>query len=399
MISVRCVDDRIATEGGFLAQAFVDPCRRKPEGGFRRVQAGKLDLVAARIHHQQLADIDVAATGFDFLDANDVAVGVELNIVEDSDRWHDETHVACDLAPQGLDLVGELLVILAVDQRQQCIADFQAQFVHPQGSADWLLSHGNGRGFPFLRVDDVVGRLLSRFLQIEGKAARAAREQQEGNGREARQQGHGSHHEGRHAQRLRVARKLIEQRLVGRAFNTGFRHEQAGRGRHNQCRDLADETVADRQQRIGVSCIAEAQVVLRDPDDDATDNIDEGNQQTGHGVAANEFGGTVHGAEERALLFEIGAPGARLVLVDQSGREVGIDGHLLARHRVEGEACRDFGDTSRAFRDDDEVDDDQDCKDDNPDNEVALHHEVAEGLDDLAGAVGAFMSLAENEAR
>ena len=50
------------------------------------------------------------------------------------------------------------------------------------------------------------------------------------------------------------------------------------------------------------------------------------------------------------------APG----LVDQAGRQVGVDRHLLAGHGVEGEARRDFGDAARALGDDDEVHDHQD---------------------------------------
>ena len=36
------------------------------------------------------------------------------------------------------------------------------------------------------------------------------------------------------------------------------------------------------------------------------------------------------------------APGARVVLVDQAGREISVDRHLLARHGVEVEARRDL---------------------------------------------------------
>ena len=65
------------------------------------------------------------------------------------------------------------------------------------------------------------------------------------------------------------------------------------------------------------------------------------------------------------------APRAGLVLVDQAGREIGVDRHLLAGHGVEGEARRDFGDAARALGDDDEVHDHQDDEDDDADDEVA----------------------------
>src|SRR4051794_17874042 len=85
---------------------------------------------------------------------------------------------------------------------------------------------------------------------------------------------------------------------------------------------------------------------------------------------------------EGGLVLERLAALARGLLVDEPGREVGVDRHLLARHGVEREARRDLGDAPRAFRDDDEVHDDQDREHDDADDEVARHHEMAEGLDD-----------------
>ena len=87
------------------------------------------------------------------------------------------------------------------------------------------------------------------------------------------------------------------------------------------------------------------------------------------------------------------------LLVDQAGREVGVDRHLLAGHGVEVEARRDFGDTARALGDDDEVHDHQDRKDDDADDEIAAHHEAAEGLDDVAGGVRALMAARQDQPR
>src|SRR5882672_5308755 len=75
------------------------------------------------------------------------------------------------------------------------------------------------------------------------------------------------------------------------------------------------------------------------------------------------------------------APTTGLGLVDHAGRQVGVDRHLLAAHRVEVEAGGDFGDTAGALGDDDEIHDHQDHEDDDADDEIAAHHEIAEGLD------------------
>ena len=145
--------------------------------------------------------------------------------------------------------------------------------------------------------------------------------------------------------------------------------------------------------------VGEGQALLGDADDHAADDVDEDDQQAGDGVAAHELGGAVHGAEEAAFVLELLAAAARLVLVDQAGGQIGVDRHLLAGHGVEVEARRHFGDAAGALGDDDEVDDHQDGEDDDADDEIAAHDEIAEGLDDVAGGVGAFVAVRQDQAR
>ena len=145
--------------------------------------------------------------------------------------------------------------------------------------------------------------------------------------------------------------------------------------------------------------VGKAQALLRDADDHAADHIDEHHQQAGDGVAAHEFRGAVHGAEEAAFVFQRLAPPPRLVLVDRAGGQLGVDRHLLARHGVEVEARRHLGDAAGALGDDDEVHDHQDDEDDDADDEVAGHDEIAEGLDDVAGGVGAFVAVRQDQPR
>ena len=85
------------------------------------------------------------------------------------------------------------------------------------------------------------------------------------------------------------------------------------------------------------------------------------------------------------------------VLVDQAGREIGVDRHLLAGHGIQSEAGRDLGDAARALGDHDEVDDHQDREDDDADDEVAAHDEAAEGLDDVAGGGGALVAVGQDQ--
>ena len=104
-------------------------------------------------------------------------------------------------------------------------------------------------------------------------------------------------------------------------------------------------------------------------------------------------------AEEVGFFAHLGAAAARFLLVDQAGVEVGVDRHLLARHRVQREARADLGDALGALGDDDEVDDHQDREDDQADREVAADQEVAEGLDHLAGRGRAGVAVDQHHAR
>ena len=193
--------------------------------------------------------------------------------------------------------------------------------------------------------------------------------------------------------------ELAEERLVGRAAGARLRHEQAGAGRDDEGGDLRHEPVADRQQRVGLRRGREGQILLRDADDDAGDDVDEGDDEAGDRVAANEFRGAVHGAVEIAFVLEIAPALPRLRLVDEAGREIGVDRHLLARHAVQAEARGDFGDASRTLGDDDEIHHDEDREHDHADDEIAAHHEIAEGLDDVAGGGRALVPMAQDETR
>ncbi len=244
----------------------------------------------------------------------------------------------------------------------------------------------------------VVAVSLLRLSTMKASAVAPDAERQERDQRNARQQCHKHHHRARHAERLGVAGELGEQRLVGGAGDAGLGDEQAGGGGDDQRRHLRHQTVADGEDGVGMRRIGERQALLGDADDHAADDVDEDDQQAGNGIAAHELGGAVHGAEKAAFVLERLAAASRFVLVDEAGGEVGVDRHLLAGHGVQVEARGDFGDAPRALGDDDEIHDHQNRKDDDADDEIAAHHEIAERLDDVAGGVGAFMTVGQDEA-
>ena len=285
------------------------------------------------------------------------------------------------------------------DQGQQPVAQLEPQVVDFEGRGYGFF----GRRRRFDRVFDLpaVRFLLLRFPlgDVPRRPSRDAGEEQKRHHGYARQERQRAEQDGTQGQGPGLAAELPEQGLLRWAADARLGDHQTGGGGDDQGRDLRDQAVAHREARIGVGRLGEAKALLGDADDHAADDVDERDQQTGDGIAAHELCGAVHGAEEGAFVLQRPAPGARLVFVDQSGRQVGVDGHLLARHGVKGEAGGNLGDAARTLGDDDEVDDDQDAEDDDADDEVAAHDKAAEGLDDAPGGVGSFVAVGENQPR
>src|SRR5690606_26045460 len=141
-----------------------------------------------------------------------------------------------------------------------------------------------------------------------------------------------------------------------------------------------------------------AHAVLHHANQQAADDVDEQDQDAGDGIAADEFGGTVHGAVEIGLGGDFHATLARLFLGDQAGVEVGVDRHLLARQGVKGETRRNLGHSTGALGHHHEIDDGENGEDDDADGVVAADHKLAEGLDHRAGGAGAGVPFHQHHA-
>ena len=111
-----------------------DPGGGQAEGRLGGVGAGQVDGQALGIHDQEGAGEQLALAGIEFLDADAVLVGAQLHVVQDAHGGHDEAHLLRQLAAQRLDLVGDAVALHVVDQRQQAIAQFDAQQVERQSA-------------------------------------------------------------------------------------------------------------------------------------------------------------------------------------------------------------------------------------------------------------------------
>jgi hypothetical protein len=299
-------------------------------------------------------------------------------------------------------LLGQAVATVgAVDERQQRIAQLDLEIVDLQRGCDRLFRSTCGSGS---RGSGQRGGFGGRggtlaLTRRPRQRRRAAGQPEEGKHRNARQQPEHQHHGGRHAERLWIAGKLLHQRFVGGAADARFRNQQTGGGGDDQCRHLRHQAVADREQRIGVRGLSKREALLDHADNDSANDVDEYDQEARDRVAAHEFRRAVHRAEEAAFVFQRLAPLLCDFLVDQPCRQVGIDRHLLARHGVKMEARCDFGDAPRAFGDDDEIHDHQNPEDDNSDHEIAAHHEIAEGFDDVAGGGRTLVAARQDQPR
>ena len=127
----RGIDDREAAQFGFVAQGWFDPGGRQAESGLGGVIARQVDLVAIGVHHHELVGINLPGACLDFLDAHLVVVRLELHVVQNAHRRHDEAQFERKLTTQRLDLLGQPVIAMLVflDQAQQAIAQLELEVV------------------------------------------------------------------------------------------------------------------------------------------------------------------------------------------------------------------------------------------------------------------------------
>ena len=192
-------------------------------------------------------------------------------------------------------------------------------------------------------------------------------------------------------------------KLAGQVHANGFvrggaRHDQAARDRNQQRRDHGHQAIAHGENRVGFQRVLERNVELEDADQKSGEDIDGGDQNGGQRVALAEARRAVHRAVEFRFLGDHFAARAGLLLVDQPGVQVRVDGHLLAGHGVQGEARGDFRGAHRAVVDHQILNRDQRDEDDEADHVIAAHDELPERCDHAAGRGRAFVSVQQNPA-
>ena len=312
-------------------------------------------------------------------------------------RRNQETDLLSEFLADAADAAQQFAVLRFVDQRNQPIADFQTEHVERRhvGPARLLRF---GRHHRRRRYRNRLGGTRAAVHFPRQRTEADGQQQENEIGHAGNQSEHADDRCGQpdHARIVEELGKKLLRDVLGVA---NARHHHARGNRDDQRRDLGHQTVADRQQRVSLGRCPDVEIVLQHTDEQSAEDVDEHNQDAGDGVAADELRRAVHRAEEIGLVGDRRAPFARFVLADQSGVEVGVDRHLLARHRIEREACGDFGDAAGALGDHDKIDDHQNRKNDDADRVVAADQEVAKSVDHLSGGARAGMAFEQHDAR
>ena len=136
--------------------------------------------------------------------------------------------------------------------------------------------------------------------------------------------------------------------------------------------------------------------MLHHADANTAQQVDDQYQNTRNGIASNKLRGTVHRTVEVSLLRNFAAAVARLILIDQTGIEVGINRHLLAGHCVQCKARAYFRNTPRTLRDYNEVNDDKNQKDNDTNNVVTTNDNLTEGLNYLTGGIATLVPVQQH---
>ncbi len=304
-----------------------------------------------------------------------------LNVVADAHGGDDDAEVEGDLSANHADAIEEIAALGGVHEPHQAVADFQLHRVQVEDLFDFVR-------FFFCGFVFFVGGGGGEFLL----APRHRHRQQGATGSQHEQRAlgqAGEHHQhDEHAgdeQGLGLGENLADDLFAEIILAAGAGDDQARGQGNDESGDLADQAVADGQFGVECEAIEQGPVVLEHADVQAAQDVDEGDDDAGDGVAAHEFAGAIHGAVEIGLLCDVGAAFSRFGFVDDSGVEVGVDGHLFAGHRVQGESSGNFGNSRGAFGDDGKLDDHDDDEDDDADGQGTLGDEIGEGVDDFAG--------------
>ena len=191
-------------------------------------------------------------------------VGLQLHAVAHVHRRHDEAELRGDLPADHRDAIEEIAALRRVDERDEPVADLDLERIHDKQAR------------PPVRVRDGASRSASmrrrRFARFRRRSCERASDQPSAAGAAPPSARNGtvgrpgtSPSEASIPAATSTARGfrktwLHDVRCPGRSPPRGARHQDAGRGRDDERRNLRDEAVADRERAC--RCAAPRAIVM-----------------------------------------------------------------------------------------------------------------------------------------
>ena len=177
------------------------------------------------------------------------------------------------------------------------------------------------------------------------------------------------------------------------------RHHHGCCHRDQQPRNLGHQRITHCQQNVTIGSFAGRQPVLRHTNGKTANDVDDQNQNTSNSVTTHKLASTVHGAKKAGFFLHFHATAFGFCLIDQACIQIGIDGHLLTRHGIQGETCRHLSNTLRTFGNHHKVDHHQDGKHDQTHSKIATNQKVTKGLDHCTGSARASVTFQQHHTR
>ena len=391
------IDDREAELLRMLTRRRLDPVRLEPERRVRGSRARQRRRHVPRIDRELAIDLNFAFAERHAEHGYTIRVRPKLEIVAYVHGLDQKTEILRELAPHALDPAEQRPVLIAIDEWYEAVTDLETDEIDGRqivpGQLGLLCDR---RRLGLGRLD---GRSRRASLQVIACVERGCAEAQESDIGHARQEAEQREDGACRRQNTRTEEDLLDDLLSQGLRTRHTRHDDRYGRREQQRRNLRNEPVADRQQRVQAPGLGKREIVLQNADEQPADDVEREDQDAGDGVAANEFTGTVHRAVKIRLLADFVTAAQRLFLRDDTGVQISVDGHLLAGHCIQREARRDFRNACRTLRDHDEVDDDEDEEDDQADRVVSADDDGAECLDDFSGGIRARVAFEQHDAR
>ena len=392
------LDGGEAGQGGVFLTLGGDPAGGRAIDRFGDVVAlHEMGILRSGQERQDLPGTQAVARLFDPLDQDRVVPGRQAGVVGQPDLGeqhpvdlgHMATHVGDPRVETGAGVQHHL---------DEVRGEFDMDVLEVEQIAERAPASVVGR-LPQPRLLRLVPLASQLVRQEQCQATEAAGPEHE---RQERQPGHQreERHQGRDgAQRGGMPPQLADEGEVRRPRRAAPRQEQGRGDGDDDGRDLADQAVADGEDRIGLERLPQRHVVDAHPDDQADDEVQRSDQEARNRIALHELGRAVERAEERGFgLFRL-PPELGVGMGDGARSHVRVDRELLAGHGVKGEARAHLGHPGGALVDDHEVDDQQHAEHDEAEEDRPPHHEHRKALDHLAGGVGAGMAFGNDELR